>query len=122
MMASGAYFYVGVQPQNRASLPCFVGSQGLSSGLERFFKQSLEPKFSATQLTANPVLGNSAGMKRGPEWLCSGLIPSLFIISQARCNVVVAPGRILRINGLILAMLFCLLLGVVVPRVGALIR
>src|SRR5215212_1071049 len=41
MMASGAYFYVGVQPQNRASLPCFVGSQGLSSGQERFFKQSL---------------------------------------------------------------------------------
>jgi hypothetical protein len=28
----------------------------------------------------------------------------------------------LRINGLVLAMLFCLLLGVVVPRVGALIR
>src|SRR5215213_6359551 len=46
MIASGAYFYVGVQPQNRASLPCFVGSQGLSSGPERFFKQSLKLDFS----------------------------------------------------------------------------
>src|SRR5215211_5627632 len=39
--ASGAYFFIGVQPQNRASLPCFVGSQELSSGPEGFFKQSL---------------------------------------------------------------------------------
>ena len=62
------------------------------------------------------------GMKRGPEWLCSGLIPSLFIISQARRNVVVAPGRILAINGLVLPMLLLLLLGVVMPRVDAFVR
>src|SRR5215211_6675538 len=74
------------------------------------------------EFPANPVLGNSAGMKRGPKWLCSGLIPSLFIISQARRNVVVAPGRILRINGLVLSMLLLLLLGVVMPRVDAFVQ
>src|SRR5215216_223691 len=58
MMASGAYFFIGVQPQNRASLPCFVGSQGLSSGPERFFKQSLEEFFSETGLPVNHILGS----------------------------------------------------------------
>jgi nucleotide-binding universal stress UspA family protein len=33
--------------------------------------------------------------------LYSGLLPSLFIIPQARRNVVVAPGRALRISGLV---------------------
>src|SRR5215207_9998288 len=38
MMASGAYFFIGVQPQKRASLPCFAGSQGLSSGPREIFQ------------------------------------------------------------------------------------
>src|SRR5829696_4025412 len=78
--------------------------------------------FSESGLPVYDVLGNSAGMKRGPKWLCSGLIPSLFIISQARRNVVVAPGRILAINGFVLPMLLLLLLGVVLPRVDAFVR
>src|SRR5215203_2239510 len=81
-----------------------------------------EEFFSETGLPANLILGNSAGMKRGPKWLCSGLIPSLFIISQARRNVVVAPGRIIAINGFVLPMLLLLLLGVVLPRVDAFVR
>jgi hypothetical protein len=91
------------------------------------------PKIIGVATYRRVLLGNRASAKsysrnlasiekRAGIAVLSGLIPSLFIISQARCNVVVAPGRILRINGLVLAMLFCLLLGVVVPRVGALIR
>ena len=52
----------------------------------------------------------------------SGLLPSLFSISQARCNVVVAPGRILSISSLVLMVLFLLFLGVVVPGVDAFVR
>src|SRR5215211_249593 len=33
--------------------------------------------------------------------LCPGLLPSLYIIPPARRNVVVAPGRALRISGLV---------------------
>src|SRR5215217_1781029 len=54
--------------------------------------------------------------------LCPGLLPSLYIIPQARRNVVVAPGRILSISSLVLAMLLLLLLGVVLPRVDAFVR
>src|SRR5215217_3977882 len=38
---------------------------------------------------------------RGLELLCSGLLPSLFIIPQARRNFVVAPRRALRISSLV---------------------
>src|SRR5215203_7294233 len=65
MMASGAYFFIGVQPHNRASLPCFVGSQGLSSGPERFFKQSLE------RLSGNSERASFRGPKsphEGAKW------------------------------------------------------
>ena len=54
--------------------------------------------------------------------LCSGLLPSFYVIPPARRNVVVAPGRILAISSLVLPMLFLLLLGVVMPGVNALIR
>src|SRR5215210_6318024 len=89
MMASGAYFYIRVQPQNRASLPCFVGSQGLSSGPERFFKQSLEEFFSETGLPEYFILGNQydqahlagpptvlpSGTRAGQRATCSTTLP-----------------------------------------------
>src|SRR5215208_5939817 len=62
-------------------------------------------------------------MRRRSELLCcSGLLPSLYVIPQARRNVVVAPRRILSISSLVLAMLLLLLLGVVMPRVDAFVR
>src|SRR5215218_9512199 len=74
--------------------------------------------------TQNPrKLSRAEGMRRRPELLCcSGLLPSLYVIPQARRNVVVAPGRILSISSLVLAMLLLLLLGVVMPRVDAFVR
>src|SRR5215204_7474197 len=71
MMASGAYFYIGVQPQKRASLPCFVGSQGLSSGSERFFKQS-ESTYSRKLASTKNLLGNWACGIQGSHKLVSG--------------------------------------------------
>src|SRR5215203_3465079 len=68
MMASGAYFFIGVQPQKRASLPCFVGSQGLSSGPERFFKQSLEEFFSETYIQPVASFCVRTGAKRWPGY------------------------------------------------------
>ena len=51
------------------------------------------------------------------EVLRRGFLLSLFIIPQACRNVVVAPGRILRISGLISQVLLRLLLGIVMPGV-----
>jgi hypothetical protein len=77
------------------------------------------------ELPRRGVPGNSVEPRGGrrPEGLCcSGLLPSLYVIPQARRNVVVAPGRILSISSLVLAMLLLLLLGVVMPRVDAFVR
>jgi hypothetical protein len=52
--------------------------------------------------------------------LRSGLLPSLFIL-HARRNLVVAPGRALRISSLVSLVLILLAMEIVVPRVDILV-